>query len=84
MTLGASRGPRSLPRNRNDPLITLSLQITDAVERFSLPSNDSEEAPEAMEVTLTPYLAPPPIWLIGRNQRMRRRPADRTIATAAS
>ena len=87
MTLGASRGPRSLPRNRNDPLITLSLQITDAVERFSLPSNGSEEAPEAMDVTLTPYLAPPPIWLIGRNQRMPRRPrrpADRTIATAAS
>jgi hypothetical protein len=54
MTLGASRGPRSLPRNRNDPLITLSLQITDAVERFSLPSNGSEEAPEAMDVTLTP------------------------------
>jgi hypothetical protein len=38
-------------------LITLSLQITDAVERFSLPSNDSEEAPEAMEVTLTPTAA---------------------------
>jgi hypothetical protein len=63
-------------------LITLLLQITDAVERFSLPPNGSEEAPEAMDVTLTPYL--PPIWLIGRNQRMPRRPADRTIATAAS
>ncbi len=37
--------------------MTLSLQITDAVERFSLPSNDSEEAPEAMEVTLTPTAA---------------------------
>ena len=54
--------------------MTLSLQITDAVERFSLPPNDSEEAPEAMEVTLTPYLAPPPIWLIGRNQHMPRPP----------
>ena len=37
--------------------MTPSLQITDAVERFSLPSNDSEEAPEAMEVTLTPTAA---------------------------
>jgi hypothetical protein len=35
-------------------LITLSLQITDAVERFSLPSNGSEEAPEAMDLTPTP------------------------------
>ena len=37
-----------------DPLITLPLQITDAVERFSLPSNGSEEAQEAMDVTPTP------------------------------
>jgi len=67
---------RSVPcqETETDPLIILSLQITDAVERFSLPSNDSEEAPEAMEVTLTPYLAPPPIWLIGRNQHMPRPP----------
>jgi len=40
---------RSVPcqETETDPLIILSLQITDAVERFSLPSNDSEEAPES-------------------------------------
>jgi hypothetical protein len=61
-------------------LIILSLQIADAVERFPLPLNGSKEAPEAMDVTLTPYLAPPLIWLIGRTSACLAAPEGRPIA----